>query len=88
MGACMYGISFGVFNSISHERVRYRVEHEKRNSIPKRKYVSFFYHINTIALNRQENWTSDLGLRMVNALPFIHQPDSAALKAIEVSAAD
>ena len=47
-----------------------------------------FYHINTIALNRQENWTSDLGLRMVNALPFIHQPDSAARKAIEVSAAD
>ena len=42
MGACMYGISFGVFNSISHERVRYRVEHGKRNSIPKRKYVSFF----------------------------------------------
>ena len=42
MGACMYGISFGVFNSTSHERVRYRVEHGKRNSIPKRKYVSFF----------------------------------------------
>ena len=32
--------------------------------------------------------TNDLGLRMVKALPFIHQPDRAARKASGVLAAD
>ena len=32
--------------------------------------------------------TNDLGLRMVKALPFIHQPNRVARKACDVSAAD
>ena len=46
MGARRYGISLRVFNSIyltsqCSERVRYRVEHEKRNSIFSSNHVLF-----------------------------------------------
>ena len=47
-------------------------------------YFFFFYQTNKITLYRQ----NDLGLRMVKASPFIHQPGRGARKVSDVSAAD
>lgn len=51
----------------------------------------FVYYMNTIGLYWQEKSTltrNDLGLRIVNGLPFIQRPERVAKKASDVSAAD
>ena len=64
---------------------------EKLNTISTRKHVllSLLYMcINFVCLYWIKYSTSDHGLRMVTASPFIHQSDRVAPKASDVSAAD
>ena len=57
MGVRRYGISLRVFNSIAHE---WDVELNTRREIPYLQVTMYYfvYHINTIALYRQEKPTS------------------------------
>ena len=57
MGACRYGISLRVFNSIAHE---WDVELNTRREIPYLQATMYYfvYHINTIALYWEEKPTS------------------------------
>ena len=50
-------------------------------------FISLF-QIKTPQAFIDKHSTNDLDLRMVNALPLIHQPDSAVQKANDMSAAD
>lgn len=60
--------------------VRYQVEYEKRN------YFSTSNHVFSVKYHKTKIATNDLGLRVVNALPFIRQPDRVEQKTSDVLA--